>query len=377
MVHEKNAFRLFAAIAFALIAGTAGAGEVATQVLIHEETLALGQQLAFENLLGSTKFKTDPDSNTVTVKAQVVAEAKTLEEAQALADAVSLVREVEGGEVMVHVAFPVDRYTAFRMPRSEKGNLVSKWVTPVIKKKKVAVEYDDRMIQVGEIKGAAALSVNLEITIPLETTFSARQIVGSISGSGLRGHVSMEIVEGSVFAEQVYGSFEARSGGGDIQLHKFRGEELYLQTSSGTMELIGLDAKRAELRTGSGPIRGGDFRVSDLRIDSGSGNIKLDRLDTRRIDIKSVTGDVDLASELARTERVTIESDSGDVILRISRMAPFGLRATTQKGSVKAAKGVAVDTFEDVGDAILVRRRTGGTELQVTTVSGAVQIRPL
>jgi hypothetical protein len=143
------------------------------------------------------------------------------------------------------------------------------------------------------------------------------------------------------------------------------------------MELISLDAELAELSTGSGSIRGDDLRVSDLRIDSSSGNVKLDRLDTRRIDIKSITGEVDLASELAHTESATIESDSGDVILRIGRLAPFGLRATTEKGSVKAAKGVAVDMFEDVGDAILVRRRTGGAELRVTTVSGAVQVRPL
>jgi hypothetical protein len=255
--------------------------------------------------------------------------------------------------------------------------MVSKWVKPLINKKKVAVEYDDRTIQVGEIKGAASLAVNLEITLPLNVSFSAKQIVGSIRGSGLRGHVSMEIIEGSVVAEQVYGSFEARSGGGDIQLHKFRGDELHLQTSSGTMELISLDARLVELSTGSGPIHGDDFRLADLRIDSGSGNVKLDRLDTKRIDIKSITGEVDLASELTHTESATIESDSGDVILRLGRMAPFGLRAMTQKGSVKAAKGVAVDTFEDVGDAILVRRRTGGADLQVTTVSGAVQVRPL
>lgn len=377
MSDYKNVIRLFIAVVFGLVSAAAGAGEVATQTLIHEETLTQGQQLALENLLGSTEFKTDPDSSTVVVKAQVVAEAKTVEEAQALADAVSLEREAEGAKVTVHVTYPVDRYTAFRMPRSEKGNLVSKWVTPLISKKKVAVEYDDRTIQVGDIKGAAAISVNLEITIPLETSFSAKQIVGSVRGAGLRGHVQMEIIEGSVFAEHVYGSFEARSGGGDIALHKFRGDELYLQTSSGTMELISLDAERVELNTGSGPIRGDDFRVSDLRIDSSSGNIKLDRLDTRRIDIKSITGEVDLASELAHTESATIVSDSGDVILRIGRLAPFGLRATTEKGSVKAAKGVAVDMFEDVGDAILVRRRTGGAELRVTTVSGAVQVRPL
>ena len=75
--------------------------------------------VAFENLIGSITLKGGGNPGRVKVEAQVIAEGETAEQAQALADSIRLDRTNADGGAVIHVAYPVNDYTAFKMPREE------------------------------------------------------------------------------------------------------------------------------------------------------------------------------------------------------------------------------------------------------------------
>jgi len=357
---------LGALLALALCAGPAEAGESAERQLTHEEKPAAGATLRLENLLGSIQVMPGAAGGALRIEARVVAEAETREQAGALADAISLVREDRDGTVAIRVSYPVERQTAFRLPRSERDGLYSKWVAPLMRRNSVSAEYDGRLVEIGDAKGAAAMAVHVKITLPLGLHASLKQYVGTIRCSGLRGRLDLEIVEGEAFAEQIYGDLRARTGGGELRVWKYRGDSFDLQTGSGRIDLTDINAQQLRLTTGSGAIRGSAIHAASLVVETASGNVELEDLEPARFDVSTGSGDVDLASLLTRTSQGSIRTDSGDVTLRVGRLTPFDLRAGAGSGAVKA-QGVALELIEEGEDGAHFRRRSGGPALRVDT----------
>jgi hypothetical protein len=365
-----------AVLVLVLAAGAAAALERAERELELEQALADGSRLAVENLIGSMTVRSGRQPGVVTVNAQVVAEADGREQANALLDSIRLETRQGADGPLIHVAYPVDDQTAFRMPRSETAGLIAKWVPPLLHKKTVAVHYDDRLVQVGKAKGASAVAVHLVITLPLETRASFTQTVGTIHCSGLRADVGLEVVEGTVLAEQLYGGLQARTASGELTVLKFRGERFDLQTSSGNMELVDVEARDSMLRSASGTISGREIRADSMTVDTATGDVSLADLETGSLKLSTEAGKVDLASELQRTREASIRSSTGDVTLRVGSLAPFMLEARTEKGSFKN-RGVQLEVIDEDERGASLRRGSGGAEVEVATVSGEVVVRPL
>ncbi len=359
-----------------LIGNGAAASEQVERELTHEQELPAGGWIGLENLVGSISVLSDGAPGKVVVRARVVADAGSKALAAELADSIRIdLRETAKG-TLLHVSYPVEANPAFKLPRSESKGLVAKWVPPMLHKNTVAVRYDDRLVEVGKAKGAAAVAVHLRVSLPLDVAASFKQIVGSIQCSGLRGSMDLEVVEGTILAEQIYGGLRSRTGGGEVTVLKFRGDEFDLQTGSGNIELVDVTAQRSRLHSSSGRIEGRIISAESLIVETLSGNIKLEDVEAGEFALSTDSGSVDLSSELQRTGVVSIDSASGNVTLRLGSLAPFGLQASTGNGSVKA-RGVALDRFEeDEGQATLGRGK-GGASLRVSTVSGSVFIRPL
>ena len=342
--------------------------------LRHEERVVANSAVRFENLLGSITVRPVAKGRTMLVEARVVAEAADVQAARELAGTVRLVREEDKGTTVIHVAFPDERL--LRLPRSEANGIFSKWVVPLVKRGTIAVHYDDHLVEVGAKKGATAIAVHLVVHLPLDVDPEVRQLVGSIHVAGLRGLLDLEILEGGVVAEQIYGTLQVRSAGGAIRVLKFHGEELNLETSSGEMELLEIDAKRAVVETSTGKIHGDRLTGGDLQCETGSGDVLLDRLDPSSLAIVTKSGHVELGTELRRTRKATIHSETGDVTLRIGRLAPFELLARTGKGRVKT-KGLRFDSAEYDGTLASFKRGRGGAVLRVSTTKGSVTLRAL
>ena len=364
------------AVLLALGADSIAALERAERRLELDQQLDPGGVVAVENLIGSMTVRSGNRAGVVTMEARVVAEAETPEQVAALLDAVRLESKQAAEGPLLHVSYPTERHSAFRMPRSETDGLIAKWAPPLLHKKTVSVHYDDRLVQVGKAKGASAIAVHLKITLPLEARAALTQTVGTIHCSGLRADVDLEVVEGTVLAEQLYGALRARTAGGELTVLKFRGDRFELQTSSGKMELVDVEARSSILRSSSGTILGREIWSESMTVDTATGDVTLDQIESESLSLSTGSGRVDLASELQRTREASIRSSSGDVTLRVGRLAPFMLEARTESGSFKN-RGVELQVVDEDERGASMRRGEGGAEVEVATVSGEVTVRPL
>jgi hypothetical protein len=376
---DRNPIRLLLLLFVlpALCAGAASAGNRFEKKLTHEEMLPAGARLNFDNLIGSIKLLPGRSGTPLLVEAQVVTEADSAEKARALAESLTLERRQVPGEVGIHVAYPVKRHASFKLPRSEKDGLLSKWVTPLVRKSTVSVEYDGRMVEVGSAKGAAAVAVHVEVTLPLDLVATIRQTVGTIQCTGLRTSLDLQIVHGDAIVEQIFGDLRARTGGGGLHVWKHHGEVLDLQTGTGEIEVLEVNAGQLNLLSGAGMIHGGNIQAGVLRVETDTGNVELDDVKPESFEVVTASGNVELGMPLARTSNGSIESGSGDVTLRVGRLAPFDLLARTQSGAVKT-QDLEVELLAQDEEGSRYRRRNGGIDLRVTTGGkGKILVRPL
>lgn len=351
-----------------------GADERVEKTLTLDEAIPRGRPFVIENLIGSVKARGTGERGRARIEAVVVVEAKTREEAQQIADSIVLTGRDQNGGRRVQVAYPVERHTAFRLPRSEASGLLAKWVSPLLKRDGLAVEYDGHSVQVGPGRDAAAVAVHLTVSLPFETLVTVKQFVGTIHGVGLRGKLSFEVLQGSLLVEQSYGVVHARTGDGEISVSSFRGDELNVQTSSGKVELLGVQAKRVQMRTGSGLVKGSDIDTGNLLVETQSGNVELSDLESATFAVSTDSGSVDLAPGLARTREASVRSTSGNVTLRIGELSYFNLLAETRSGSVKT-QGVDLQVVEQTDGASRLRRGAGGTDLRITTSEGELTVK--
>ncbi len=342
--------------------------------LTHEENVAVGAFVGVENLLGSITVGPGMNGRRLSVEVRVVAEAPTRGEARDLARTVRLRRDDAAGGATHHVVFPVDRYTAFRPPRSETARRVVRWITPLLRKSTVAAEYDDRLVEVGRARGATALAVHVKIGLPLDVRSSFRQIAGSVTVEGLRGDVALESVNGDLDARQIYGDLVARTGSGALRVWKFHGKRFDVRSSSGDIALTDIRADEARVTSASGWIRGQTLGGASIYIGSDSGDMELVDVESNVFDIETVNGKVDLTPRLDRVREGSIRTASGDVTLRVGELSSFDLEAETGNGSA-TFRGVKLDLddFRDDGGHFVRGRK--GSRLRVATGGGDLVVR--
>ena len=365
------------AILVALTAPARAGSERIERTLQYEAPLKAGQSIQIENLIGSLTVRADETNGKVLVEALVVTEADSKTAAKALNQSIELVEDEHDGVPVIRVGYPVDRHSAFRLPRSERDGLVDKWVNPIVRKSTVAAVYDGQTVVVGQSKGAAVVAVHVKVTLPLEVNASLKQIAGNLHVVGVRGDFSLEAVEGHIVAEQIYGSMRVRTGGGEVIVRKFGGEEFRLQTASGSVTLMEVKADTATLRTGSGKIEATGIITASLEVDSGAGGVHLVGVDAVKMTVASESGEVDIETLLTRTREASIRLTTGNVTLRINRTTPFELRALAESGSVKHRDVSAEIIDEEKNSLHLKRGKDGGAALEINTGKGTVMIRPI
>ena len=350
-----------------------GGTERVERTIRHEAKTRAGQPILLENLIGSLTVRAGETRGKMLVEARVVVEAETKQEATELAESIVLAPPSEAGQVGVRVGYPLDRHSALRLPRSERKGFLDKWVTPLVRKNTVATEYGGRSVSLGPAKGAAAIAVHVAVTVPLDVRVSCKQVMGALHVVGVRGSFTLEAVDGQILAEQIYGKLDVRTGGGEVLVRKFSGQEFRLQTGSGNVTLVEVQADRATLLAGSGKIEGQAITSDALAVDSGEGAVRLSGIDAQSLKVDSRSGAIDVAARITRTREATIQSAEGNVTLRLNPTTPFDLHAESQAGTVKHRDLAAEVVAEEKNSLHLVRGK-GGAALRVTTGKGEVLV---
>ena len=353
-----------------------GATERVERTIQHEARTPKGSRLLLENLIGSLTVRADKTAGKTRIEATVVVEAESKDVAQQLADAIAIGSTAEDGRTVLRVDYPLDRHSALRLPRSEKDGFMDRWVTPLVRKSTVSAVYQGHTVEIGQQKGAASVAVHVNVTLPLDVDAACRQVVGALHVVGVRGSFTLEAVEGEILAEQIYGKLDVRTGGGEVLVRKFSGQDFRLQTASGNVTLVEVQADQATLIAGSGTIEGQAITSSKLSAESGVGAVRLIGLDAERFHVASETGEIDIAAKITRTREASLKSTAGDVTLRVNPTTPFELRAASETGSVKYRDLAAEVVEEEKNSLHLVRGSGGGAALVVNTGKGEVLVRP-
>lgn len=198
------------------------------------------------------------------------------------------------------------------------------------------------------------ISVNYEITVPVETTIRTR------SGSG------DQVIEGT------HGNVDVQTGSGDVKLAKLNGE-IRLQTGSGNLRAREVSGS-VKGGTGSGDVEIEEMGSGDIDMHTGSGNITAKGVQGG---FHGGTGSGDVTAEGKQSGSWDIQTGSGNVQVRLPDNAAFDADISTSSGTVDVGKPVEMTVQGRIGDShksIHGKVHGGGPLLHVRTGSGDIHI---
>jgi DUF4097 and DUF4098 domain-containing protein YvlB len=198
------------------------------------------------------------------------------------------------------------------------------------------------------------ISVDYEITVPVDTTIRAH------SGSG------NQTIEGT------HGNADVQTGSGDLRLLGLTGE-IRLQTGSGNVRA----------REIAGPVRGGagsgDIEVQeigsgDIDLRTGSGNVSVRGIQGA---LRAETGSGDITAEGKQEGAWEIRTGSGNVHVRLPANAAFDADISTSSGTLDVNAPVTMTVqgrVQETRKQIVGKVRGGGPSLTLRTGSGDIHI---
>jgi DUF4097 and DUF4098 domain-containing protein YvlB len=198
------------------------------------------------------------------------------------------------------------------------------------------------------------ISVDYEITVPVDTTIRTH------SGSG------------DQVIESTHGNVDVQTGSGDVKLKNLTGE-VTLQTGSG-------DVRAREI---SGPVKGGtgsgdveieETGVGDIALHTGSGNITARGVQGG---FRGETGSGNVTADGTQSGSWEIRTGSGNVTVHLPSNAAFDADISTSSGTVDVGTPVEMTIqgrVEDIHKQIRGKVRGGGQLLRVRTGSGDIRI---
>jgi DUF4097 and DUF4098 domain-containing protein YvlB len=109
--------------------------------------------------------------------------------------------------------------------------------------------------------------------------------------------------------------------GTDLMIHTLAGD-IQVRTVTGDVRL----------QATSGDITVTDVKPRDLDVTTISGDIRIEQADTERVEVESTSGDIDYRGKLARNGRYQLHSTSGDIRVAPEGGTGFDVEASTFNG---------------------------------------------
>jgi len=198
------------------------------------------------------------------------------------------------------------------------------------------------------------ISVDYEITVPVETTVRSRSGSGNQTVEGTRGNADIQ------------------TGSGDVRLESLTGE-IRLQTGSGNIrarQVVG----SVKGGTGSGDVEIEEGGEGDIDLHTGSGNITARGVHGG---FRGEAGSGDITAEGKQSGDWEIRTGSGNVRVRVPSNAGFDADISTSSGSIDVGAPIEMTVQGRVGESrksIHGKARGGGPALRVHTGSGDIHI---
>ena len=230
-------------------------------------------------------------------------------------------------------------------------------------------------------------SVVYRIWVPEKTRLNIKTTSADVEVFSIHEKITVSTTSGDVKAEQNLGDLDVTTASGDIFLNDVQGN-LDLYGTSSDMEIKNIEGKlkinatsgniEVEKATGRIDISQTSGEVSlfevcgDIKAFSSSGNMKIFQKEGG-LYLKTVSGDIEVKTQIASESEFSLESTSGDIDLEIPRVADGELTIETVSGEINCKIPLILHTAS--------RRFLSGTlgqsgaKISLTTTSGDINIR--
>lgn len=170
---------------------------------------------------------------------------------------------------------------------------------------------------IGPCGADLSLSAPADIPVAIETGN------GDVTVDGTRQTVDVATSNGYIAVDGVTGAVTAESDNGDVSVRRVRGA-VRVETDNGDVELDGIDGA--------------------VSVESDNGRVEGTGLESARVDVETSNGAVSLAV-LTRPAHIAIETDNGNVELRLPDEGAYAVETSTDNGRVEV--GVRTDPAAD------------------------------
>jgi DUF4097 and DUF4098 domain-containing protein YvlB len=215
------------------------------------------------------------------------------------------------------------------------------------------IRQDGNSIHIDKVT-ARNISIDYEITVPIDAT------IRSHSGSG------NQTIEGT------HGKADVQTGSGDVKLSRLTGE-IHVQTGSGNVRALEI-AGPVRGGAGSGDIEVQEITSGDIDLHTGSGNVSVRGIQGA---LRAEAGSGDISAEGKQEGAWEIRTGSGNVRVRLPANAAFDADISTSSGTLDVNAPVAMTVQGRVHEAhkqIVGKVRGGGPSLTLRTGSGDIHI---
>ncbi|HEX5354224.1 MAG TPA: DUF4097 family beta strand repeat-containing protein [Rhodanobacteraceae bacterium] len=347
------------ALGAAFVSLTATAGAAVTRTLQKSINVPSGDSVTVENLVGH--MHVTQGNGPLQVTATVVAGG---DHAQALLQSVKLDVSTTGGQVKVHVDYPVDRYDTFLyVPADAKSNGSDEvcFLGHLIcfhGRSSSSFRYQGRGVRVNRSTGGGAgapLYVDVDVRVPARLSASFSNAAGLLDADGLADNLGLVTKGGDIHAQDLKGSLDVGSGGGDVYLGDVASSDAKVHTGGGDAKLENVSDKLS-LGSGGGDVTGTNLR-GDLSVSTGGGDARLEGL-SGKLSVHSGGGDARLSGDLSALQTLSAGTGGGDLTVSGNLSALRSVDADTGGGELTLSGNLTALTSLQAG--------TGGGDLHVT-----------
>ncbi|UCD52619.1 MAG: DUF4097 family beta strand repeat protein [Phycisphaerales bacterium] len=253
-----------------------------------EHPLEAGATLAVGTASGSIHL-TGQDVDAVHVVATITAHAASEEQAQELAEQVSIGFESSGSRLEIKADRPPQR-----------------------KRQSISISY--------------------QIVAPRQIHVNCNSASGSLNLTYLTGNVEGQTASGSVEAAHITGSVNLRTASGSARCEAVREGDVHLGSASGSVKLSdAMQIGTCDLHAASGSVRATSVEADSIRMRSASGSVTLTDARAQTVDLHSSSGRT--TAEQIDCTRLKAESVSGSVSVAFVPAAPGDVVAELSSGS--------------------------------------------
>jgi len=183
-----------------------------------------------------------------------------------------------------------------------------------------------------------SVSVSYAITAPRRMSVDCHSAYGSLNLSHLEGTVNAKTGSGSIEAEHIQGTTHLDTAYGSIRCHHITGPEVSLHSGSGSVEASDIQGT-ARMASSYGSVKCERFSDGDLLLKSGSGRVTVADATFGTCEATSSYGPV--VGHRLEGDSITFRSGSGSV--KVTGGTAKALDLSSSYGSVGATQIVTQD----------------------------------